>query len=349
MTRMTSSQSKKKTLLELACELKCQSCVQKVQSTLSPLSDVTILDINLEKQTVVLEVALASTGQNAASDTPVYERQMDETGSIIKKIQNKLEIEAGIRTVIKGIGQSSSAVAELMPPLNSSFKTPASNVMGVIRLAQMSESDCYVDGVIGNIENWTRQVLLQSHRQQQEQSKLQPQVDQGNSLEDALKADAKQANESPSNKNGACDSIDCSLNIHEYGDLSGEDFANVGPIHRPLVHSLHRQTPSGVPSEEMLNCQTVNSPTTDTSSESVDSASQVSFKFVLPSCNVASLIGRSIALMAKMCTGSECTKRIISAGIIARSSPVGFNPKRICDCSGKSLWQERSESKHTSY
>lgn len=342
---MTSNESKK-TLLELACEMKCQSCIQKVKSTLSPLSDVTILDINLEKQTVVLQVTFSSTGENTSKvNASIYDQQMDQTGSIINKIQNKLEIEAGIRTVIKGIGEGTSAVVELMPPLDSSFKSSStpSNVMGVIRLAQMSGSDCYVDGVIGNIENWTRQVLLflESQKQQQQQVKQPQTVDQVNSVENTVKVDINWSNESPSNKNSECDSINCSLNIHEYGDLSGQDFSNVGPIHQTLVPSLYNATVNGIKSK--ADTRNINSPKLDTSS-----SSQISFKFILPSTNVASLIGRSVALMAKICSGSNCSNRIISAGIIARASPVGFNTKRICDCSGKSLWQERSESKYTS-
>lgn len=317
---MTSNEGKKKTLLELACELKCASCVQKVQSTLSSMSEVNVLDINLAKQSVLVEVTLPRrTDKQSASDKMNSDQeQMDKTGSIINRIQSKLEIEAGIVTVIKGIGENAAAVVELMPPLESSFmsSTP-SNVMGVIRLAQMPQSDCYIDGVIGNLHSWVARMsnhitskskVGETERNRQQESECSsPQAD------------------------GQVTSVDCSVNIHEYGDLSGADFENIGAIVKPIFNC---SLPTGMAQQER---------------SSSSQSDQVSFKCVVGATDVSRLIGRTIAVMAKVCISSNCSNRMLSAGIIARASPVGSNEKRICDCSGKSLWEERSESKQATY
>lgn len=331
---MTSNGAKKKTLLELACELKCQSCVQKVQSTLSSMSDVNIVDINLAKQSVLVEVTLPRSRDKCSSDEirENDQEQMDKTGSIINKIQSKLEIEAGIVTVIKGIGQNAAAVVELMPPSESSFmsSTP-SNVMGVIRLAQMAESDCYIDGLIGNLHTWA--VKLSNHVKTQ--------------LASATQASQQRESENSSPPaDGQVTSVDCTVNIHEYGDLSGKDFSNIGPIIKPLFN-CSVATAREDANEESKENETCKSAASDRLSSS--ESPQVSFKCVVGATDVSRLIGRTIAVMARVCISSNCSNRILSAGIIARASPVGFNEKRICDCSGKSLWEERSESKQATY
>ena len=335
--KMTSNETRKKTLLELACKLKCQSCVQKVQSTLSSMSDVNILDINLAKQSVLVEVTLPSSREKSSSDkmreNHQEQEQMDKTGSIINEIQSKLEIEAGIVTVIKGIGENAAAVVELMPPLESSFmsSTP-SHVMGVIRLAQMPESDCYIDGVIGNLHSWAAK--MSNH--------IKSQLKVG----EAQQGKHESENSSPQ-ADGQVTSVDCSVNIHEYGDLSGEDFANIGPIMKPLFKC---SVPTSAVKEDGNESEEANASSSKTSDQSSwPKCAQVSFKSVVGATDVSTLIGRSIAVMAKVCISSNCSNRILSAGIIARASPVGFNEKRICDCSGKSLWEERSESKQATY
>lgn len=59
-------------------------------------------------------------------------------------------------------------------------------------------------------------------------------------------------------------------------------------------------------------------------------------KQVLYNCNLAECIGRSMVVQ-------EQDKNYLAAGIIARASPVDGNIKKICLCSGKTLWQERKD------
>jgi GDP-D-glucose phosphorylase len=42
-----------------------------------------------------------------------------------------------------------------------------------------------------------------------------------------------------------------------------------------------------------------------------------------------------------MAVGDTLRQKVMAAGIVARASPVGANVKRICACSGKTLWEER--------
>lgn len=114
---------------------------------------------------------------------------------------------------------------------------------------------------------------------------------------------------------GAIDGIPskrCSLNIHSYGDLSGTDYENIGPVYQEILQELKAL------------------------------GGYSSFHFVLPDCNVASTIGRSLAV------SSIEESRILAAGIAARASTVGENTqKKICLCSGETVWEERESKKAT--
>ena len=120
---------------------------------------------------------------------------------------------------------------------------------------------------------------------------------------------------------GVIDGIDpkdrTSLNVNSFGDLSGNDYENVGQVLIPLKDDL---------------------PVTFNQSQV---RAKSSFRFMVPECNVQSLIGRSMTVKSKL------LDKVLAAGIIARSSPVGLNSeKKICACSGRSLWEERIESKN---
>lgn len=93
------------------------------------------------------------------------------------------------------------------------------------------------------------------------------------------------------------------LNIHEYGDLSDPNYATIGN----KLHSIEKDiapTDKKLIVKKKIHC------------------------FDLPS-----MIGRSLAI--------ETNKKIAGAGIIARASKILDNTKKICACSGKTLWQER--------
>jgi len=112
---------------------------------------------------------------------------------------------------------------------------------------------------------------------------------------------------------GVIDSIsgsgkNVSMNIHEYGDLSGSGFENIGEVYANICDEL------GDGSECLASLKV----------EVVD--------FYASNC-----IGRSLAITNKT------SKKILAAGIIARASTIGNNDKGICACSGKTIWQERND------
>lgn len=67
----------------------------------------------------------------------------------VQTLQEFIERETGFTTVIKGLGQLASAVAELRPPPES--KSDTIQTFGVVRLTQMTNGSCFVDGVIDGI------------------------------------------------------------------------------------------------------------------------------------------------------------------------------------------------------
>ena len=104
-----------------------------------------------------------------------------------------------------------------------------------------------------------------------------------------------------------------SLTLHPYGDLSGTNFENIGDTEKILKEDLN--------------------PVNGVSS----------FHFILPDCYVSSVIGKSMAVIQEPLPQS-LTERVLAAGIIARASTVGMNTKKkICVCSGKTLWEEKKE------
>ena len=80
--------------------MKCNSCKDKISEELSKLSDVKIVDIDVQQQKVLVEL-----NRNSAS---------------IHEIQKTIESNLGLNTVIKGLGSSVAAVSEIT---GNSFKT----------------------------------------------------------------------------------------------------------------------------------------------------------------------------------------------------------------------------------
>lgn len=130
-------------------------------------------------------------------------------------------------------------------------------IIGVIRLTQLFNNQCFVDGVIDNLSE-----------------KSNPPF---------------------------------SVNINEYGDLSGENLEKVGESKVKIIDNLSATSKS------------------------------TSFNKVISNCDLSDCIGRSVVI--------RNSRRNLAAGIVARSSPVTKNAKRICACSGKSIWEERQDTK----
>lgn len=219
--------------------MSCDSCKEKITRVISdhfPASEV--VEINVDKQKVILSI-------------PSHDNVS------VSEMQEKIESETRIKTVIKGVGNQVTVVSELKPTPSKSGTI--NGVVGVVRMAQLTGMECIVDGVVNGVDSMDK----------------------------------------------------TSLNINSFGDLSGTDYENVGPVLIPLKSDLKVSTRSG----------------------------SSSFRFIVQNCDVQSLIGSSMTVR------SELLQKILAAGIIARSSPVGLNSaKKVCACSGKTLWEERTEN-----
>ena len=186
----------------------------------------------------------------------------------VQTLQSFIEQQTGFVTVVKGLGQLASAVSELRPPTGVSTPVDEQQVFGVVRMSQMADNKCFVDGSInrlGGAGKRSRNLLLA---------------------------------------------------IHEFGDLSHESFESIGQPHVQIMQW----------------------------SAELDPEKPISLRQVVPNCDVANMISRSIALSEQF--GDQQKRRIISAGVIARASTVGSNKKQVCTCSGKTLWEERLDRRH---
>ncbi|CAG2112897.1 unnamed protein product, partial [Medioppia subpectinata] len=107
---------------------------------------------------------------------------------------------------------------------------------------------------------------------------------------------------------------DYSVNIHAYGDLSGERFQRLGSVYLPIADNF--QT-SGYPARGSL-------------------------KTVVDNCELSACIGRALGISAKQSGTTGGGGGVVGAGIVARASSVGDNSKKVCACSGRTLWDERA-------
>ena len=207
----------------------CDKCKSKIENSLSSVDGVRVVDINVSSQKVLLEF------------TP-------NAHHTVIDLQQKIENDTGIRTVVKGLGTELAAVSELHGP---------QDVVGVVRMAQVLDNKCIFNGAIeGLFTNANERV---------------------------------------------------SLDIHEFGDLSGDKYENIGGV-RVAISELAETKPN-----------------------------RSSFRYEVANCDLSQCIGRAMAVQ------DSITKRVIAAGIVARASPVGSNVKKVCACSGKTLWEERDD------
>lgn len=98
------------------------------------------------------------------------------------------------------------------------------------------------------------------------------------------------------------------LGVHKYGDLSEPNYSSIGK----QIFLFAK------------DARVSNSP-------------KLTIKSRVDNCDLSSFVGRAFAIT----TGSN----IVGAGIVARASKVLDNSKKICACSGKTLWEEREDNK----
>ncbi|XP_029831385.2 copper chaperone for superoxide dismutase isoform X2 [Ixodes scapularis] len=131
---------------------------------------------------------------------------------------------------------------------------------------------------------------------------------------------------------GTIDGLDSTmrhrLQIHELGDLSnGCD--STGVIFNPLSSEPSRQKDQRVYGA--------------LGEISVDSSGRSVFRKTDDTVRVPDIIGRSLVVCAQP-TQSDTGCLRLACGIIARASGLFQNPKRICACSGATVWDEANSA-----
>ncbi|XP_011501262.1 PREDICTED: copper chaperone for superoxide dismutase [Ceratosolen solmsi marchali] len=132
------------------------------------------------------------------------------------------------------------------------------------------------------------------------------------------------------------------LHIHECGDISN-GCESVGEHYNPY-HTPHGG-PDDPPSKRHVG---------DLGNIMADNNGRVTFRMINDLVDVSSIFGRSLVVTSKMDDlgkGDDPASKIdgnsgkrLACGIIARSSGLFQNTKRICACDGLTLWDERDKS-----
>lgn len=123
-----------------------QNEANQVTNVLKTVPDLKILDLNLDRQQVLLEMSL-------------------KTPEGLDQIQRRIESQTGCKTVLKGFGDQMAAVAELRisPLVDSSATCCSKQVLGVARLTQLPGAKCFVDAVIDHLSQSQQSIGLNIH------------------------------------------------------------------------------------------------------------------------------------------------------------------------------------------
>ncbi|KAL7289891.1 hypothetical protein TKK_0016282 [Trichogramma kaykai] len=132
------------------------------------------------------------------------------------------------------------------------------------------------------------------------------------------------------------------LHVHECGDIS-KGCESVGDHFNP--NNTQHGGPNDLPSNRHVG---------DLGNINADNDGRATFRLVDKLLNVHDIIGRSLVVTEKadnLGRGDTISSKIdgdsgkrLACGIIARSSGLFQNVKKICACSGLTLWDERDKS-----
>lgn len=190
-------------------------------------------------------------------------------------IHQEIERLANTLVALRGMGTiMDAAVAEM---LSNESRTDY-QVRGVIRLVQIDDDNCAIDGTIDGL--------------------------------------------TPG---------DHALTVNEYGDISNE-FKNLGNHYNPL-NKKH-----GLPTDQERHLGDLGNITADADGRSM-------FRKIDKQLKLMDIIGRSVCIYENADLKTNELGEIIACGIVARSAKVFDNVKKICLCSGKTLWDERESAK----
>ena len=237
--------------MEFSVNMSCGSCAETIKRSLQANGKVDLVSLDVAKQLVVVKSNLNSF-----------------------EVKDILE-SSGKKAALIGSGKLGAAVAEIT----------GKSAKGVIRLSQLSEDKCLVEGIVDG---------------------LAP------------------------GRHG--------LNIHEYGDLSdgcnscGDHFNPGGLRHGARTDPVRHYG--------------------DLGNIEADSEGRANFRFVDEMVKVWDVIGRSMVVHASgddLGKGEDAKSKVtgnsglgVACAIIARSSGLFQNSKRLCTCDGVSVWDERN-------
>lgn len=115
------------------------------------------------------------------------------------------------------------------------------------------------------------------------------------------------------------------LGICEYGDLT-QGCESTGPFYNQLNN------------DESPNLRKYAG---DLGNISSDSNERASFRLIDNYIKVWDIIGRSVCIFEKENSGAVDFGRKVACGLVARSAGLFENFKKICTCSGQTLWEEK--------
>jgi hypothetical protein len=133
--------------VEFSCKMQDQGQADQVKQVLHELTGVTLLDLNVSNNQVLLEMSV-------------------QTKLGLDQIQRRIESQTGCETVLKGFGDKMAAVAELrISPLiqSPSNRISTDEVLGVTRMTQLPGSKCFVDAFIDNLPKSQQSIGLNMH------------------------------------------------------------------------------------------------------------------------------------------------------------------------------------------
>lgn len=121
--------------------------------------------------------------------------------------------------------------------------------------------------------------------------------------------------------------------IHEFGDLSEgcDSCGEIFEFHEDFSDPLQKYGELG--------------------SVEVDEHGRAEFRIENPRINISEIIGRAVVVHQKVNADTTAKYIRVACGIVARSSGIFENTKRLCACDGNTLWDERElqqkqKSKH---
>lgn len=121
------------------------------------------------------------------------------------------------------------------------------------------------------------------------------------------------------------------LHINEFGDLS-QGCKSTGSHFNPT-------------NEKHGNITDTTRHVGDLGNISSNDNNRAMFRIENDRLKVWDIIGRSICIDEREDNFAQDSNTAIACGIIARSAGIFQNVKRVCQCSGKTLWEERQDAK----